>query len=147
VEDFSSGAFQEVIDDPRFVETKKARKVLLCSGKIYYDLLVAQTEKSITDVALVRVEQLYPWPEQQVLDILSRYDQVKEFHWVQEEPRNMGAWIFVQAFFGGGYRNMSEKLGNRVLQYIGRGTGAAPSVGSAKLHAKDQAGIIAEALK
>ncbi len=147
VEDFSSGAFQEVIDDPRFVDTKKARKVLLCSGKIYYDLLAAQTEKSIDDVALVRIEQLYPWPEQQILDILSRYDHVKEFHWVQEEPRNMGAWIFVQAFFGGGYRNMSEKLGNKPLQYIGRGTGAAPSVGSAKLHAKDQAGIIAEALK
>jgi 2-oxoglutarate dehydrogenase E1 component len=98
------------------------------------------------DVALVRVEQLYPWPEAQVLEILERYSGVKEFYWVQEEPRNMGAWLFVHAFFGGGYRNMSEKLGNRPLRYIGRGTGAAPAVGAAKLHAKEQAAIIKEAL-
>ncbi|MEO5667933.1 MAG: 2-oxoglutarate dehydrogenase E1 component [Bdellovibrionota bacterium] len=145
--DFTEGRFQEVIDDARFENAQKARKVILCSGKIYYDLLMAQQEKNVSDVALVRVEQLYPWPEQQITDILTRYDGVKEFHWVQEEPRNMGAWLFVQAFFGGGYRNMSEKLGNRLLHYVGRGTGAAPAVGSAKLHARDQAGIIAEALK
>jgi len=148
VEDFAQGRFQEVIDDPRFAtDPRKARKVLLCSGKIYFDLIVAQQEKNIDDIAIVRIEQLYPWPEQQVTDILARYEGVSSFHWVQEEPRNMGAWLFVQAFFGGGYRNMSERLGGRVLHYIGRGTGAAPAVGSAKLHARDQAGIIAEALK
>ena len=148
IDDFSKGRFQEVIDDSRFAATpKKARKIILCCGKIYYDLLAAQTEKNVEDVALVRIEQLYPWPEQQVLDILTRYDGVGEFHWAQEEPRNMGAWLFVQAFFAGGYRNLSEKLGGRVLHYIGRGTGASPAVGSAKRHAKDQAGIIAEALK
>jgi 2-oxoglutarate dehydrogenase E1 component len=147
IDDFALGRFHEVIDDPRFAENpKKARKVVLCTGKIYYDILSSQIEKNVDDVALVRIEQLYPWPEQQVLDILSRYE-VKEFHWAQEEPRNMGAWLFVQAFFAGGYRNMSEKLGNRVLHYIGRGTGASPAVGSAKRHAKEQAGIVAEALK
>jgi 2-oxoglutarate dehydrogenase E1 component len=153
LEDFSEGTFRELIDDSRFEgsHASKARKVILCTGKIYYDLLSAQMDQEketgkAPDVALVRVEQLYPWPEAQVLEILERYSGVKEFYWVQEEPRNMGAWLFVHAFFGGGYRNMSEKLGNRPLRYIGRGTGAAPAVGAAKLHAKEQAAIIKEAL-
>jgi len=153
IEDFSDSSFHEVIDDVRFEgkERSKARKVILCTGKIYYDLLAAQIEHKkesgkAPDIALIRIEQLYPWPETQVQETLERYKDVKEFHWVQEEPRNMGAWIFVQAFFNGGYRNLSEKLNDRPIRYIGRGTGAAPAVGAAKLHAKDQAAIVKEAL-
>lgn len=153
IEDFSESSFHEIIDDARFSGAKisQARKVVLCSGKIYYDLLSAQLEEQkdkakVPDVALIRVEQLYPWPETQIEELLKRYTHVKEFFWVQEEPRNMGAWIFVHSFFNGGYRNLSEKLDNKPLRYIGRGTGAAPAVGSVKIHTKDQAAIIREAL-
>jgi len=148
MDEVTSGHFKEVIDDPRFSNTDaaKIRKVILCTGKIYYELVAAQKEKGIEDVAILRIEQLYPWPEAQVITYLSRYTKVKEFYWVQEEPRNMGAWLFVQAFFSGGYRDLSAQLGNRPLKYIGRGTGAAPAVGSAKLHKKEQGCIIDEAL-
>jgi 2-oxoglutarate dehydrogenase E1 component len=149
VKDLCEDRFHEVLDDARFANEKaaSARKVILCSGKIYYDLLAAQIEKEQNDVAIIRIEQLYPWPEKEVLEILARYTGVKKFYWVQEEPRNMGAWLFVLAFFNGGYRHMSEHLGDKPLCYIGRGTGAAPAVGSVKLHAKEQSEIIQEALE
>ncbi len=149
LDEICGGHFKELIDDPRFSDqdASKVRKVLLCSGKIYYDLIAAQREqKNSNDVAIIRIEQLYPWPEAQIVTCLNRYTQVKEFCWVQEEPRNMGAWLFVQAFFNGGYRDLSSQLGNRPLNYYGRGTGAAPAVGSAKLHKKEQGFIIDEAL-
>jgi 2-oxoglutarate dehydrogenase E1 component len=149
VDELANGSFQEVLDDVAFADAAKAasaRKVLLCCGKIYWDLNAMIAEKKIQDVALIRIEQLYPWPEQKIVDVLSRYSGVREFSWVQEEPRNMGAWQFVFSFWAGGLREMSERLGKRPMTYYGRGTGAAPAVGSAKLHNKDQMEIILNAL-
>src|SRR5690606_36855901 len=92
-EEFLSGRFREVIDDPN-ADPKAVKKLLLCTGKVYYELLEKQEETRRKDVAIVRIEQLYPFPKTQVNDILAEYTKAKVF-WVQEEPENMGAWTFL----------------------------------------------------
>jgi 2-oxoglutarate dehydrogenase E1 component len=147
--DFSDQVFQEVLEDSRFddpIARKNVKRVLLCSGKIYYDLMAFVDEKKIDNVAVVRLEQLYPWPEERVLSILQSYPKDADLVWVQEEPRNMGAWQFVHCFFSGGYRYMRDKLAGREIRYVGRGTGAAPAVGSYKKHNKEQNEIVSQAL-
>lgn len=137
--DLSHGHFQEVIDDVSGV--KKPRKLIFCTGKVYYDLLAAREMSSHKDVAIVRVEQLYPWPKHLIEPILKQYSSVSEVLWVQEEPRNMGAWQFVRDF-------LPETPGfKHKLHYVGRAPSAAPAVGSSKLHEKEQKAIIEEALK
>ena len=94
IEDFTTGAFQRVIPD-ELVLPKKAKKLVFCSGKFYYDLLEARKEKEQMDVAIVRVEQLFPLPVEEIRDLISRYADVDEVVWAQEEPRNMGAWGYL----------------------------------------------------
>lgn len=94
IEDFTTGAFQRVIPD-ELVLHKKAKKLVFCSGKFYYDLLEARKEKEQMDVAIVRVEQLFPLPVEEIRDLISRYADVDEVVWAQEEPRNMGAWGYL----------------------------------------------------
>ena len=137
--DFSEGHFQEVIDDPLL--PKNPRRVIFCSGKIYYDLAAARLDRKITDVAIVRVEQMYPWPAARVAAVTKQYDSATELSWVQEEPRNMGAWNFVRDYLG------EHVGGTRKLSYVGRGPAAAPAVGSSKIHEKEQKSIVEEALK
>lgn len=146
--DFSEGSFQEAIDDPAFASTKDAaaaRRVILCSGKVYYDLIAEREEKKITGIAAVRVEQIYPWPAATLAKILARYPKA-EIIWAQEEPRNMGAWSFVFNTWSGGFELFQEKVGNRPIRYVGREVGAAPAVGSHKLHEAEQAELIQKAL-
>jgi len=106
---------------------------LFCSGKIYYDLLTKQNAEKRTDVAIVRVEQLYPFPEKQVRAILEKYKNAQPF-WVQEEPLNMGAWTFLASFH--------SDLG---LKYIGRKASASPASGYLKVHNIEQMRIVDEA--
>ncbi len=137
--EFTQGVFQEVLDDP--TRPKAPRRVIFCSGKIYYDLAAARAEKKLSDIALVRVEQMYPWPAQQVEALLAQYASASEVYWVQEEPRNMGAYNFVRDY-------LAENIGSgRKLNYVGRGQAAAPAVGSSKIHEKEQKSIVEEALK
>jgi 2-oxoglutarate dehydrogenase E1 component len=140
--DFETGTrFQEVIGDPSVSDAKKVRKVLFCSGKVYFDLLSKQrggtkegvVEAPITDVAIVRVEQLYPFPEQQIQAILAQYPSAKSF-WVQEESINMGAWSFIATFHG--------DLG---MKPIARKMSASPASGFNKVHTKEQEAIVNEA--
>lgn len=146
IEDLSAGQFQEVIDDPRNVHAKTT-KVLLCSGKIYYDLLAKVQEKGLSNVALIRVEQLYPWPETKLAEILSKYPSSAQIFWVQEEPRNMGSWTYIFSMWNGALSNFSEShLNGRNIRYIGRDVGAAPAVGSYKKHVIEQESIIEKAL-
>ncbi len=145
IEDFSKASFEEVLDDPQ-PQAKTAKRILLCSGKIYYDILAEQQKRGINKVALLRVEQLYPWPEQQLAKILNNYPQAQEIFWVQEEPRNMGAWSYIFNQWSGGYSEFSKLINNRNIQYIGRERGAAPAVGSMKIHLKEQKEIIEKAL-
>ncbi len=135
--DFCDGSFQEVIDDFEAAQqAPKVRRVVLCSGKVFYDLAAEKAAKKHSDVAIVRVEQLYPWAASRVNAILTQYSNAKELFWVQEEPRNMGAWSHV----------LQQDIGGRAITYIGRDIGAAPAVGSDKLHKKEQLSLLEQAL-
>ena len=128
--------FEEIIDDVLFTDIKAAKKVervLFCTGKIYFDLLAQQRKQPDGTVALVRVEQIYPFAEQKAMDILSKYKNAKAF-WIQEEPQNMGAWSFLSTFHS-----------NLGLKFIGRKAAASPATGYAKTHAKEQNSIVMDA--
>jgi 2-oxoglutarate dehydrogenase E1 component len=134
INDFAEGThFQEVIGDKN-ADPKKVKRVLLCSGKVYYDLLEKQQKEGRTDVAIVRVEQLHPFPKTQVETELSKYKK-PEILWVQEEPENMGYWSFVLREFP------QIGLGN----VIARKSSASPATGFTKVHAKEQADIVERA--
>ena len=124
-DDFTTGGFKEVYDDLSVKKKDKIKKVLLCSGKIYYDLLEQKTEKKRDDVAIIRLEQLYPFPKKQIDAIFAKYSNAK-FLWVQEEPSNMGAWQYILAF----YRKFDIEL-------VSRKSSASPATGYKKQHAKE----------
>jgi 2-oxoglutarate dehydrogenase E1 component len=135
-----TGAFQQVLDDPTGIELTRVSRVLICSGQVYYDLLAARDERKLQHVAIVRLEQLYPFPATELKDILDRYPALSDVIWVQEEPRNMGAWRFLQ-------EQLQPILDSnqRVLRYVGRPASASPSTGSLKRHQQEQAELIEEA--
>jgi 2-oxoglutarate dehydrogenase E1 component len=144
--DFTQGSFQEILDDVEMAkQAAGVKKVLICSGKIYYELLAARAEKARKDIALVRMEQLYPFAAEKLSGILNQYKSAK-LYWVQEEPRNMGAWTYIFNQWAGGYDFFNEKVGKRSIEYVGREIAASPAVGSAKLHEKEQKEIIEKAL-
>ncbi|MEL7121485.1 MAG: thiamine pyrophosphate-dependent enzyme, partial [Bacteroidota bacterium] len=137
VSEFTSGSnFKEVIDDatigPR--SGKKVNRVLLCTGKIYYDLLAKQREDKRSDIAIVRLEQLYPLPMKQIEQLLTERYSNAEVYWVQEEPANMGAWSFILTNYEG-----------RMLKLISRKASASPATGFKKVHDQQQAEIINKA--
>ena len=135
VKDFTSGGFQEVIDDT--VTAKSVKKVVFCSGKVYYDLVEAREKAASDDIAIVRVEQLYPFPAKQLKVILDKYKGAAEHIWAQEEPENMGAWAHMMRMF---MKNAETK--NIILNYIGRAENASPATGFSKSHAEQQQGIL-----
>ncbi len=140
-EEFLKGSFREIIDDASISEKDSVRKVLLTSGKVYYDLNKYRTDNKIKDTAIVRLEQFYPYNTDQVKEILNSYSNAKDIVWVQEEPRNMGAWNFLSP-------RLSEDLhGKQNLSYIGRPEGASPAVGSAKISRQQQMELVEEAFK
>lgn len=132
LKDFTESTFQEVILD-NYATSKTAKKVLFCTGKIYYELLEKQQEDKRTDVAIVRVEQLYPLPDKQINEVLKSYKNAS-FAWVQEEPKNMGYWMHI-------LRYEFEKP----IVYVGRKSSASPATGLKKVHEKEQAEIIEKA--
>ena len=140
VNDLMSGSFREVIDDTTGMELSRVSRVLMCSGQVYYDVLAAREERKISDVAIVRLEQIYPFHAGQVRDILARYPETADVVWVQEEPRNMGAWRFVQ-------EQMQPVLEStqRVLRYAGRAASASPASGSLKRHQEELAELLEQA--
>jgi 2-oxoglutarate dehydrogenase E1 component len=138
--DFTAGGFMEMLADTP-ADTSRITRVVYCSGKLYYDLLAAREERQAEHVALVRVEQLYPFATDQARDILARYPAAAEVVWAQEEPRNMGPWRFM--------REWIEPLldaTSRELRYVGRPESASPAGGSGKRHQQEQAEIIEDAL-
>ncbi len=132
----SKGRFEEVIDDAN-VKATSVRKLVLCSGKLYYDLLEAREQSGKNDVALVRIEQLYPFPQQAVDGIIKRYSKAKEIVWAQEEPENMGAWMYI-------LRKLRH-LPN--LDVVARSESGSPATGSSKRHAVEQKALVAKVLK
>ena len=136
--DFTDGRFQELIDDSS-ADAKKVKRVLFCSGKIYYDLLEKQQVDSRTDVAIVRIEQLYPTPVDQIAKIKAKYGKATEFIWVQEEPENMGAWPYLCRKF-----RTDEVL---KLDVISRNESSSTATGYSKQHTAQQLQIIGKAFE
>lgn len=135
-EDFTQGSFQEVYDDPKVTtaaQASKIKRVLCCTGKIYYELLDKKVADQRDDVAIIRLEQLYPFPAQQVKEAIKKYNTATWF-WVQEEPSNMGAWQYILAF----YRNYD-------IQLIARKSSASPATGFKKVHEAQQENILLRA--
>jgi 2-oxoglutarate decarboxylase len=140
VEDFTSGRFAPVLEDPMVTDPSAIRRVLLCSGKISYELHAARAQRGISDTAILRIEQLYPVPERRLVAALDHYPKATEVRWVQEEPANQGAWPCYGLSLPG---LIPERLG--VLRRISRRAMAAPSAGSAKVHEVEQRELIAAA--
>ena len=128
----TNNKFQEVYDDP-IADPKKVKTLLLCTGKVYYDLLAKQRTDKRTDTAIIRLEQLYPYPKEQVEAIFKKYKKAK-IRWVQEEPLNMGAWQFLLSF----WRDPS-------IEFVGRKVSASPATGFKKVHDQQQKAIVEEA--
>jgi 2-oxoglutarate dehydrogenase E1 component len=130
LKDFTTAGFKELIDDAS-ANAKSVTKVVLCTGKIYYDLIEQKEKDNSEDVAIVRLEQLYPLPFNQLKEVIKKYSNAKEYLWVQEEPENMGAWSHVMRHF----RDVQ-------LKYIGRHEAASPATGYSKIHAQQQKEIV-----
>jgi 2-oxoglutarate dehydrogenase E1 component len=136
-EDFTKGAFSEILGSPEVGPAETMKRVILCSGKVYYDLLNHREAEKITNAAIVRVEQLYPLAESKLRDAVKPFPKTAKLVWCQEESQNMGAWSFMEprlwALFG------------REVTYAGRNASASPAVGSLAIHKREQAQLIAEA--
>ncbi|PYC68157.1 multifunctional oxoglutarate decarboxylase/oxoglutarate dehydrogenase thiamine pyrophosphate-binding subunit/dihydrolipoyllysine-residue succinyltransferase subunit [Streptomyces tateyamensis] len=143
-EEFTSGSFRPVIGDST-VDPQQVRKVVITTGKFYYDLDAARTERGITDTALVRLERLYPLPVAELQEELSRYGEDVQFVWAQEEPANQGAWPFIAMNL---VDHLDVVVGRKAsggrLRRVARAAASAPAVGSAKRHAAEQQAVIDE---
>ncbi len=142
LEELADGRFDCVIDDSSVV-VKKVKKVILCSGKVFYHLLEERDSKNISNVAIIRIEQLYPFPDKEIDEILTKYKGINEIVWCQEEPRNQGAWYNSQHFLRAAAVRLSEDLS---LEYVGRPSSAAPASGYMSVHLEEQKKFIEEAL-
>ncbi|MBF5002179.1 multifunctional oxoglutarate decarboxylase/oxoglutarate dehydrogenase thiamine pyrophosphate-binding subunit/dihydrolipoyllysine-residue succinyltransferase subunit, partial [Nocardia sp. BSTN01] len=144
VEDFTDAKFRSVLEEPTYEsgdgDRSKVKRILLTSGKLYYELVAEKAKKNRDDVAIVRIEQLYPIPSYRLNEKLATYPNATDLAWVQEEPANQGAW----PFFG---LNLPEILPDRFnkLRRISRRAMSAPSSGSSKVHAVEQQEIVDEA--
>ena len=134
--EFTKGGFQTVIPENKALKADKVKRVVACSGKVYYDLVKKREEKGADDVAILRVEQLYPFPHKAFSAELKKYPNVTEVVWCQDEPQNQGAWFFVQHYL---HENMFE--GQR-LGYSGRAASASPAVGYSHLHQEQQKALV-----
>lgn len=134
--EFTKGAFQTVIPDQKDLKADKVKRMVVCSGKVYYDLAKKREEKGADDVAILRIEQLYPFPHKAFATELKKYPNLGEIVWCQDEPQNQGAWFFIQ-------HNIHENLNEgQKLGYAGRPASASPAVGYAHLHAEQQKALV-----
>ena len=160
--ELESGGFQSVIDDARIEDPSKVKRIVVCSGKVFYDLDAArvgsphvskgsslessaseQSHKTLTDsnnVAVIRLEQFYPFPASRLGEIFATYANATEIVWTQEEPQNMGGWTFVEP------RLRSILPANATLRYIGRDASASPATGSYAIHNLEQNKLVTDSL-
>ncbi|MCX8049076.1 MAG: 2-oxoglutarate dehydrogenase E1 component [Methylohalobius sp.] len=139
LEELSQGRFELVIDEIDSLDPRQVHKIILCAGKIYYELLESRRQKNLNDIAILRLEQLYPFPFQALAAALARYPNLKELIWCQEEPQNQGAWYQI--------RHCLEAVAGKLpLAYVGRPPAAAPAEGTFLMHVERQHAIIDAAL-
>jgi 2-oxoglutarate dehydrogenase E1 component len=139
LDDLASGGFECVIDEIDELPTESVRRVVFCSGKVYFDLLKARRKQALREVALLRIEQLYPFPAAQYEAALGRYPNASEVVWCQEEPQNQGAWYQIR-------HRLESSSGQRPVLYAGRAAAAAPATGVSKIHEAEQGALIEAAL-
>jgi 2-oxoglutarate dehydrogenase E1 component len=139
LDDLATSSFHPVLDDPSIQQKSGITRLLFCSGKIYYDLQAARAERKATDTAIIRVEQLYPFPAEVLKSLVASYPSTTEAAWVQEEPQNMGPWTFIEP-------RLRPLLPSSVqLRYVGRQPSASPATGNATVHKAELAGLLNQA--
>jgi len=145
--DFTDAGFQTVIDDPGAagaveagvtIQPEEVQRIIFCTGKLYYALLAGRRDRETATAAVVRVEQLYPFPTREIEHVLRTYPNARQLYWAQEEPRNMGAWTFID-------EKLYPLLHGRHLSYAGRQEAASPATGSYKDHQAEEAAIVQRA--
>ena len=140
LDDLADGSFRLVIPETQDIDLKKVGRVIVCSGKIYYELVDARAEAGIENVAIVRLEQLYPYPEEELKEVVAQYPNASELLWCQEEPRNQGAWLRLRGLFS---RTLSPK---QTLLVSMRPSSASPATGRPQKHKDEQSGLVRAAL-
>jgi 2-oxoglutarate dehydrogenase E1 component len=141
-EELTKGEFQVVIDEIDNLDPKKVTRLVMCSGKVYYDLLEKRRENELSHVAIARVEQLYPFPENEIRALLDKYSKANEIYWAQEEPRNQGSWFHMLS-----RRHLAGCIQERhKLIYAGRTYSASPAVGYLNVHLEQQRALVESAL-
>jgi 2-oxoglutarate dehydrogenase E1 component len=138
--DFTNGGFQPLLDDPEMKNPDTVNRVVLCSGKVYYDLTEARKKAAVENVAIIRMEQFYPFPLTRLREVLAKYPAAKQLVWAQEEPKNMGGWTFVEQRL----ENLLQTCERPI--YVGRTPSASPATGSYTIHQAEQVQLVAEAL-
>ncbi len=136
VEELTSGGFSPVIDDVSIANKDEVKRIVLCSGKVFYDLEASGKETQNSKVAIVRLEQFYPFPAEKLKEIFAAYKNAKQIFWTQEEPKNMGGWHFIEPLL------REIKPENMTLRYVGRAASASPATGSYAIHNLEQKEII-----
>jgi 2-oxoglutarate dehydrogenase E1 component len=140
LEALTDGALAAVLPEIDMLEAAQVRRVVLCSGKVFFDLLAARRERRLTDIAILRVEQLYPFPRRRLRELLDQYSNAREIVWCQEDPRNQGAWYQIQ------HHLRAIKRGEQSLGYAGRPPSASPACGYPRLHLAQQQALVDTAL-
>src|SRR5262249_1273107 len=135
--EFTNGKFEEILGSPEVGSASKIKRLILCWGKVYYDLLNYRAEKKIDTAAIVRVEQPYPLHEKKLKSMVNAFPKTVQLVWCQEEPQNMGAWTFMEPRL--------RKLFGREIAYAGRDASASPAVGSLALHKREQSALVRDA--
>jgi 2-oxoglutarate dehydrogenase E1 component len=139
-------SFHRVLyDNEKLCEDKDVKRIVLCSGKVYYDLKAKRDELNQKETFFLRLEQLYPYPEEPLLDELKRFTHVEDIVWCQEEPKNMGAWSFIEPLLEDSFKKVGMKNVSRA-RYAGRAASASTATGLLKVHNNQQAALINDAL-
>jgi 2-oxoglutarate dehydrogenase E1 component len=136
-QEFLTGRFEEILAGPKVGSAKTTTRVILCSGKVYYDLLKHRDEHKIDNAGIIRVEQLYPLAEAKLKALMKPFPTTTRLVWCQEESQNMGAWTFMESRL--------RQMFKREVAYAGRNASASPAVGALALHKREQAALVAEA--
>jgi len=135
--EFTQGRFEEILGSPEVAAPNKVKRIVLCSGKVYYDLLNYRTQRKIEDAAIIRIEQLYPLAEKKLREMLKPFPKSTKYVWCQEESENMGAWTFIEPRL--------RTLFCTEIAYAGREASASPAVGALARHKREQARLVADA--